>query len=432
MKSLALAKYGMLGLPLAMAALPVYVQIPTYYTTHLGAGIAATGFVIFAARLIDTIQDPWLGKIIDQRNINPIFWFSLFSLLLAGAFLGLWLPPQFVQHTSTSLLAWLAGMLVIAYTAHSALNIAYLSWGSRLDTDTQIKENKQLPAQPSEKITHNNLLNAAAWREGFGLAGVILASVIPTFIFLQDEKNFTAGLVMYGVTFSILLLVGVFCLFGSSAPMTFGLKKLAINESIFKVLDNKNYRRFLPIYFLNSLSVSIPATLILFFINDRIGAPNQVGLFLSAYFIAGAVGLPFWIMFAKRTSTKTAWQTGMLLAVTCFIGASFLGHGDSQYFLVICIGSGLALGADLALPPVFLTEIISKDEAIASFFGGFSLIGKLTLALSGLSLPLLSYFMYQPGVIAQSSAAFGLTFIYGVVPCFLKICAFIKLSRYST
>ena len=32
--------YGLLGLPLAMAALPVYVQIPAYYSSNLGVALA--------------------------------------------------------------------------------------------------------------------------------------------------------------------------------------------------------------------------------------------------------------------------------------------------------------------------------------------------------------------------------------------------------
>jgi hypothetical protein len=66
-----LAAYGMLGLPLAMAALPVYVQVPAYYTSRLGMSLSLAGIVLFAARLVDTAQDPLLGWWIDalaRRN----------------------------------------------------------------------------------------------------------------------------------------------------------------------------------------------------------------------------------------------------------------------------------------------------------------------------------------------------------------------------
>jgi len=44
------AAYGALGLPLAMCALPVYVQIPAYYSTQLGLAVASTGLgTVFGA-----------------------------------------------------------------------------------------------------------------------------------------------------------------------------------------------------------------------------------------------------------------------------------------------------------------------------------------------------------------------------------------------
>ena len=52
--------YGVLGLPLAMAALPVYVHVPHLYA---GAGVNLTllGVLLLAARLLDAGMDPLLG-----------------------------------------------------------------------------------------------------------------------------------------------------------------------------------------------------------------------------------------------------------------------------------------------------------------------------------------------------------------------------------
>ncbi len=45
MKQSALAAYGVLGLPLAMAMLPIYVLVPNFYAADLGLGLALTGSV---------------------------------------------------------------------------------------------------------------------------------------------------------------------------------------------------------------------------------------------------------------------------------------------------------------------------------------------------------------------------------------------------
>ena len=94
--SMPLAAYGALGLPLAMAALPVYVQAPAYYAGTLGLPLATTGMVLFAARLVDTVQDPWLGRWIDRLagagRLHGVLWAAAAGLALG--FVGLFVGPR--------------------------------------------------------------------------------------------------------------------------------------------------------------------------------------------------------------------------------------------------------------------------------------------------------------------------------------------------
>ncbi|WP_295749720.1 MFS transporter [Undibacterium sp.] len=405
--------YGLLGMPLAMSALPVYVQIPAYYTTQLGLPLASTGLVLFFARLLDTVQDPLLGRMIDRHQNNIALWLIAAAALLAAAFFGLWLPPAFA--VGSGLLMWLGLMLVLAYSAHSLLNIAYLSWGARLSQDSDTGK-----AQTS-------LLGAAAWREGLSLAGLILASLIPSFILQQSPSQVKLALNTYAIGFAILLALALASLL-LYAP-TWKAQASSTNPNLRVVLANPLFRRLLPIYFINSLSVSIPATLALFFINDRIQAPQLSGYFLALYFITGAIGLPLWIKLAKRYGCVAAWKLGMLLAILSFVGCSFLSSGDVGAYFLICAAAGLALGADLALPPVLLAEIIPAEQPAASYYGFWTLLGKLALAISGLGLPLLALLQYQPG---QASHSASLVLLYAALPCVLKLIALRLLHRYPS
>ncbi|MDH1237535.1 MFS transporter, partial [Stutzerimonas stutzeri] len=160
MKQSALAAYGVLGLPLAMAMLPIYVLVPNFYAADLGLGLALTGSVLFLARLLDTVQDPWLGRLIDRRS--PRGWTRLLAssaLLLSLAMAALLAPPAL---DSLALAVWLGASLALAYTLHSLVNITYLAWGARLSDQLDVRT------------------RVAAWREGAGLFGVVLASVLPS------------------------------------------------------------------------------------------------------------------------------------------------------------------------------------------------------------------------------------------------------------
>lgn len=183
MKQSALAAYGVLGLPLAMAMLPIYVLVPNFYAADLGLGLALTGSVLFLARLLDTVQDPWLGRLIDRRS--PRGWTCLLAssaLLLSLAMAALLVPPAL---DSLALAVWLGASLALAYTLHSLLNITYLAWGARLSDQLDVRT------------------RVAAWREGAGLLGVVLASVLPSA--LATRYGMAAALSVFAATFAVLL-----------------------------------------------------------------------------------------------------------------------------------------------------------------------------------------------------------------------------------
>ena len=54
--------YGLLGLPLAFVALPLYVLLPNHYAREFGMPLATLGAVLLAARLFDAFTDPLLGR----------------------------------------------------------------------------------------------------------------------------------------------------------------------------------------------------------------------------------------------------------------------------------------------------------------------------------------------------------------------------------
>ena len=393
------AAYGMLGLPLAMAALPVYVQIPVHYTAHLGLALTSVGWIMFLARFVDALQDPLLGTLIDRLKGQLRGWFVLGGAILAGAFYGLWLPS--VAHDRLAL--WLGAMLILAYMAHSMLNIAYLSWGARLGQGSA-------------------LLGASAWREAAGLLGVIAASVIPSLIVNGDE----AKLGWYCLVFAMLVALAVWALLTGAPTWQRAQSQPMHLAGQWKLLcANRAFRNLLVPYFLNAVSVSVPATLVLFFINDRLGSAQLGWAFLAVYFVAASVGLPVWVHLAGKIGVVASWRLGMLVSIAAFVGTGFLSGGAVLPFFIICCASGFALGADLALPPVLLAQVIDRAVPPAAYFGIWTLLGKLALALSGLTLPLLGWLDYHPG----HPAGMALSWVYAGMPCALKSIALLLLIR---
>jgi Na+/melibiose symporter-like transporter len=123
----------------------------------------------------------------------------------------------------------------------------------------------------------------------------------------------------------------------------------------------------------------------------------------------------------------------MLVAAAAFTGALGIGAGDVPAFALVCLLSGLALGADLALPAALLADIAEADDEAetekrqapkaGAYFGWWNLVAKLNLALAaGIALPALAWLGYQPGSTGPDARAALIT-AYCLLPLLLKLLA---------
>lgn len=398
-------RYGMLGLPLAFVALPLYVLLPNHYARAYGVSLAALGVVLLGARLLDALIDPLLGRWTDRlhgRSSRAVLAFgAAAALVLVLGFSLLFFPEALVDTTQHAmLLAVAAALLGLTYAGYSALSIAHQSWGALLGGD----------ALQRSRIV--------GWREGLGLVGVVLASVVPTL----------AGLpVMVGL-FAVLLALGWWLWCRAPRPArdaNDGSPPTALDLRL--PLRRAPFRRLLLVFMLNGIASAIPATLVLFFVQDRLQAPAALEpAFLGSYFVCAAASIPLWLRAVPRFGLAHCWLGGMLLSIAVFAWAGAMGAGDALPFLAVCALSGMALGADLVLPAALLAGVIAKSRDSANagaYFGWWNFATKLNLALAaGLALPLLGLAGYSPGV-RDAGALQALTIAYCVLPCLLKLAA---------
>ena len=397
--------YGLLGLPLAFVALPLYVILPNHYAREFGAPLAALGAVLLGARLIDAVLDPWIGRWCDR-----LFARSTRSVLVAAAMaavvlaLGLWgllFPPPSVRSAGmAALLGWAGVVMAITYTAFSVVSVAHQAWGARLGGNE---------AQRSRVV---------AWREGLALVGVLLAAVLPG----------TLGLGATVSAFAVLLALGGWVWSRSLVPTALAAAPLPGAAPALSPLRQPAFLRLLAVFVLNGTASAVPATLVLFFVQDRLQAPPALEpAFLATYFLCAALSMPLWVKLVARLGLARTWLTGMGLSVAVFIWAATLGAGDTTAFLIVCALSGIALGTDLALPSALLAGLIGRlgerGQREGAYFGWWSFAAKLNLALAaGLALPLLAWFGYTPGA-RTPEALHTLTIAYCLLPCALKLLA---------
>ena len=392
--------YGLLGLPLAFVALPLYVILPNHYAREFGVPLATLGAVLLGARLFDALIDPMLGRLSDRlfaRSASAVLGLgAIAAIVLAIGFALLFFP---LVNTPSALVVWASAMLILTYAGYSALSVAHQSWGAMLGGDERQRS------------------RIVAWREGLGLVGVVLASITPVLLGLPA----TTGL------FFVALIIGWLAWSRSDRPVA-RQRELGHAVSIWLPFQQTGFRRLLIVFLLNGIASAVPATLVLFFIQDRLQAPQSLEpLFLASYFVSAALSIPLWLALVKRFGLAPTWLMGMLLAIATFGWATQIGAGDVAAFVVVCALSGLALGTDLALPGALLAGVIQASghsgRAEGAYFGWWNFAIKLNLALAaGLALPLLGLFGYAPGA-RDAQALNALLVAYCVLPCVLKLAA---------
>jgi Na+/melibiose symporter-like transporter len=393
-------RYGLMGLPLAFVALPLYVMLPNHYARNFGTPLATLGAVLLGARLFDAFIDPLLGRwsdrLFSRSPFSVLVWGAVAAVALGIGFALLFFP---LVSASRDLVVWLVIALAWTYAAYSALSVLHQSWGARLGGDE---------VQRSRVV---------AWREGFGLVGVVLASIGPVAL----------GLSASVALFFIALLVGWLAWRSAMVPSSAQSVGL-VRASLTLPFARPAFRALLAVFMVNGIASAVPATLLLFFVQDRLQvAPNWEPLFLGSYFLSAALAIPLWLRLVPRLGLARTWGAGMLLSVAVFVFAASLGAGDSMAFLVVCALSGAALGTDLALPGALLAGTIAdsgdRGHAEGAYFGWWNFATKLNLALAaGVALPLLAALGYVPGT-REPQALQTLSLAYCVLPCVLKLLA---------
>ncbi len=391
--------YGLLGLPLAFAALPVYVHVPRLYAEVAGLPLALLGVILLGTRLLDAGIDPLLGWLADRVPRRGMVAVAL--LPFVAGFVALLNPPE------ERAALWLIGTLALTYLGFSAATIAYQAWGADVGADSRLRTR----------------LTAA--REGFGLIGVVLAAALPTLL----APALSDGIARLAWVLPVLLLLATLVTFSRVGP---GVPQQASDRpllsSLRSVVDDPAFRRLLGVFVANGIAAALPATLFLFFVADVLQLEAASGALLALYFIAGAASLPLWVALAARYGRVAAWLGAMLLSMVAFAGASQLGSGDLWAFAAICLASGLALGADLALPAAIAADLGERRGQAGACFGVWNFVAKLNRALAaGLALPLLALLGYVPGSGAGLPA---LSFAYALLPLVFKSLAAALLWRW--
>jgi glycoside/pentoside/hexuronide:cation symporter, GPH family len=411
-----LVAYSTLQLPLAMAALPVVLNVSHFYGEVLRLPLELMGVIFIFVRVFDAIQDPLIGLISDRfTRRGPrgrLTFVAIMIPVLAAGFFMLFAPPGAWHGSQTIMGVWLVGALLLVHLGYSGVSISYHSHGAELTDD------------------YNERTKVTVGREVFGLLGMTVAVVLPTGLtaLFGEERGYMA---LGALFIPAIMLFAAPTLLGAGPsvhpPVDHGESNAFV--AFFGPLKNRLFRRLLLIFVVNGSALGVAVTVMLFYVEHVLqGSKLEAGIILLVYFVTGAASVPMWLLLSRRVSKMAAWFVGMLLTAVAMGAAVFIGPGDFYWFLAMSVVTGIGLGADYGLPPSILADIINAPEGgdtrgkTGTYFGLWALATKLATAIGAAgSLPVSALLGFDPA--RGHYRSFALVVVYVVVPVAIKVIA---------
>ena len=402
-----LFSYSSVAAPLAALYFPVYIFLADFYVRNFDVKLVEIGLIFLCVRLFDAVSDPIMGLVSDRFK-TPLgfrrFWLVLGTPLVFVSTIALFWPNPEAIIGSFYLTIWLV-LLTVGWTV---MMTPYFALGAEMSSNYSERS----------RIT--------LYREAIALVGTILAAILYSL-----GKNDLEGMKYIALFVVIILPLSVLsCVYFVSEDVKPKVvpKRLDLLKIFSAFRSEPMFIRLLVAYFVNGAANALPAALFVFFVGQRLGAPHLAGPFLLIYFGAAVIATPLWVKLSERIEKHRLWCYAMIYASGVFFSVVFIGSGDLLAFFVVCLLSGFALSADLAIPSSIQADLIDIETVkggkrrTGAFFSFWSIATKSSVAVSsGLALLILSYFDFDI-VGNNSKISLGvLTGLYAIAPIILKI-----------
>lgn len=398
--------YAQLAFPLAFAGLPLYIHAPDFYATRYGIGLGFLGAALLLIRLFDAFSDPFIGRICDRFPQWRRVIIGIAAGMFAVSFGVLYTPPAALE------MFWFVLNVFVATVSFSVLLINLNALGSAMG------------ATVAEKTS------LSAWREGFGVAGLICAITLPSVV---------GDMAFYALSCAVLMAL-------SGYAFVSWLRRRAGETPSSTILPAPSLRicltspfaSFFACYGLSMLASSLPAVLFVFFVRDWLGAGDSVTYFLLVYFGAGIVAIPLWRKLAALWGNDRLWIVAMAISAASISLAALTVPGDRHLFTLVCAASGAAFGGELFLAPAILAARMTNADLgrhASFFYGVYAFFMKFSLAFATvIAFLALEISGFTPAGSNSVTPLYTLVGLYAVLPAIIKAltaAAFYKWRNYE-
>jgi glycoside/pentoside/hexuronide:cation symporter, GPH family len=309
----------------------------------------------------------------------------------------------------------------IMYVGFTATKLPYEAWGAELSAD------------------YRERTRVAAYRQGFSLTGLVVATLVPAYVLMQDGATTTD--VLAGMSWIVILILPLSALLTFLVVPDTSPAEAKSSDSLWRqwrpLWRNGPFRIIALALLIAYIAETARVTITLFFARDAIGVEN-IGAVYVYYFLAGLAGVPVWGWLGNRMGKHRALFLAFSLLFIINGAIYFLEHGQTGRFTMLFIAKGLCFGALELLPTAMIADTVDVDVARTKrqrqglYFAVVGIVVKVGQALGqGLSLNLLGLIGFAAAGANGESEIAGLRLVYVILPNLLLLISLWLLSRYA-
>ncbi len=406
-----LVAYGQIGMPLAIADLPIIIYLVPFYTGDLGLAVATAGLIKMLARIGDVVTDPIIGALSDRTSLRlgrrRTWILAGLPMTLLGVFM-LFMPPDGAG--SWHLFIWLS----VFYLGWTMITIPYGALGAEISDD------------------YGERSRITGARAMFVFAGILIASLAPAFTGggVGTKEGLAPIMDFLGVGSLFLLPVSVAVLaFGVPEPPVREQSRLPYFKGLQLAAQNKPFIRLVAATFIGRIGTGMNQSMVLWFFAFAMGlTPEVAGLPLLVWLTLAVMGAPLWMYLGTRWGKHRALSFSVFLAVGSFSTLLWMPEGALVPCVIAMAFAGIAgaasftLGTSMAADVIEYDNLRGREQRAGLLVALWGLVGKLADAIGiGLAAILVAQFGFSPNAPVDETASLGLTIAYVVVPALIGL-----------
>ena len=391
-----------------------------FYTDVFGLSVATTGAILLFTRLLDAIDAPVWGFIVDHTKSKYGQSRPYFLWLCVPFAVFMWLTFTTPDLSGTAKIIYAIVTYILAGIFYTGIQTAI----------TSILPN--LTNRPSERV----ILNTFRMVGGNIGAFICMTFTLPLVAFFgngDQQKGFSYTLAFFGVIAIVLFIVAFKNLREVNVEK---IKRIPIKDSIKAIKGNWPWFLIVAANLIFWIALTIRLSTVVFYCQYYLG-DKDLTAFVNGIMLVQVIGMISIPLLVKIFNKYGTMILGFVL-VSCGHIAIYFAGTNIEMMIVFWVIASIGQGIACSMPFAMLSDTVDFGEWKTGIraSGFLTAIGSAFCIKAGSGIGgfipaiIMDIFGYIPNAVQSSNSLFGIQFVFTWLPAIIFICGIIPMLLY--